>query len=237
MAVHGLGDDYLRDISFDVRAGEVLGVSGLMGAGRTELARLLFGLRKPRSGSITLDGKPLTVRNPVQAIDAGLGFVTEDRKGQGLVLDLSLRENVSLAHIPSRLGVIDRGRERKQARELIEQLHIRTRDMELDVRALSGGNQQKVVMGRALANDPKLLVLIQPTAGVDVRSKETLLGVVDRVRDGGTGVLVASDELDDLRTCDRVLVLFQGRQVAEFGSDWSDHDLVAAMEGLDLDDE
>jgi simple sugar transport system ATP-binding protein len=101
------------------------------------------------------------------------------------------------------------------------------------VAALSGGNQQKVVMGRALANDPRLLVLIQPTAGVDVRSKETLLDVVDRVREAGSAVLVASDELDDLRTCDRVLVMFGGRVVAEFAAGWSDSELIAAMEGIE----
>ncbi|BDU19315.1 ATP-binding cassette domain-containing protein [Dyella sp. GSA-30] len=215
MTVHGLGDDYLRDISFDVRAGEVFGVSGLMGAGRTELARLLFGLRKPRTGSITLDGKPLTVRNPVQAIDAGMGFVTEDRKGQGLVLDLSLRENISLAHIPARLGVIDRGRERTQARELIEQLHIRTRDMELDVRALSGGNQQKVVLAKWLALKPSVLLLDEPTRGVDIGGKAEIYQIINRLAEQGVAIVMISSELPEvLAMSDRILVMHEGRATA-----------------------
>jgi ribose transport system ATP-binding protein len=215
MAVRGLGDDYLRDISFDVRAGEVLGVSGLMGAGRTELARLLFGLRKPRSGSITLDNKPLTVRNPVQAIDAGMGFVTEDRKGQGLVLDLSLRENISLAHVPARLGVIDRGRERTQARELIEQLHIRTRDMELDVRTLSGGNQQKVVLAKWLALKPSVLLLDEPTRGVDIGGKAEIYQIINRLAEQGVAIVMISSELPEvLAMSDRILVMHEGRATA-----------------------
>lgn len=215
MAVRALGDDYLRDISFDVRAGEVLGISGLMGAGRTELARLLFGLRRPRSGSITLDGKPLIVRNPVQAIDAGMGFVTEDRKGQGLVLDLSLRENISLAHIPARLGVIDRGRERAQARELIEQLHIRTRDMELDVRALSGGNQQKVVLAKWLALKPSVLLLDEPTRGVDIGGKAEIYQIINRLAEQGVAIVMISSELPEvLAMSDRILVMHEGRATA-----------------------
>ena len=233
MAVHGLGDDYLRDISFDVRAGEVLGVSGLMGAGRTELARLLFGLRKPRSGSITLDGKPLTVRNPVQAIDAGLGFVTEDRKGQGLVLDLSLRENISLAHIPSRLGVIDRGRERKQARELIEQLHIRTRDMELDVRALSGGNQQKVVLAKWLALNPSVLLLDEPTRGVDIGGKAEIYQIINRLAEQGVAIVMISSELPEvLAMSDRILVMHEGRATALLeAADTSQEEIMRAATG------
>ena len=120
------------------------------------------------------------------------------------------------------------------ARQLIDDLTIKTPGPELPVSALSGGNQQKVVMARALANDPQLLVMINPTAGVDVRSKETLLGVVEEVRERGSAVLVVSDELDDLRTCDRVIVLFQGHRAGEFAAGWADNDLVAAMEGVDL---
>jgi len=118
---------------------------------------------------------------------------------------------------------------------MIENLAIKTPGPELPVSGLSGGNQQKVVMARALANDPKVLVLINPTAGVDVRSKEFLLGKVEEIAESGTGVLIASDELDDLRMCDRVLVMFQGRVVTEKAGGWHDHELVAAMEGVDLD--
>ena len=117
---------------------------------------------------------------------------------------------------------------------MIEKLAIKTPGPDLPVSSLSGGNQQKVVMARALADDPRLLVLINPTAGVDVRSKEFLLGKVEETAQTGTGVLIASDELDDLRMCDRVLVMFQGRVTSEIARGWHDHDLVAAMEGVDL---
>jgi simple sugar transport system ATP-binding protein len=137
--------------------------------------------------------------------------------------------------IPQRLGragLISRRRTEAAARQMIDSLAIKTPGPDLPVSGLSGGNQQKVVMARALADDPRLLVLITPTAGVDVRSKEFLLGKVEQVADAGTAVIIASDELDDLRLCDRVLVMFQGRIVADVPRGWHDHDLVAAMEGL-----
>ncbi|MFG1922905.1 sugar ABC transporter ATP-binding protein [Cryptosporangium sp. NPDC048952] len=232
----------VRDIggvSFEVRAGEVVGLAGGGGSGKREIAETVVGLRRPESGTIEVAGAPLKPGSVPASLAAGVGLVPQDRHAEGFVADLSIAENLTMT-IPRRLGrfgTISRRQRHRLANTLIDDLAVKTPGPDLPVSALSGGNQQKVVMGRALANDPKLLVLIQPTAGVDVRSKETLLGVVDRVREGGTGVLVASDELDDLRTCDRVLVLFQGRQVAEFGSDWSDHDLVAAMEGLISDDQ
>jgi len=229
----------LDGVSFQVRAGEVVGLAGSGGSGKKEIAEAVAGLRRPRAGSIRVGGTPLKPGSVPASLAAGVGLVPQDRHHEGFVPDLSIAENLTMT-VPRRLGrfgTISRKRRDRLAHTLIDELAVKTPGPDLPVSALSGGNQQKVVMGRALANDPKLLVLIQPTAGVDVRSKETLLGVVDKVRENGTGVLVASDELDDLRTCDRVVVLFQGRQVAEFGSDWSDHDLVAAMEGLNSDDE
>ncbi|HEX7815825.1 sugar ABC transporter ATP-binding protein [Dyella sp.] len=215
LSVEGLTDAYVRDIRFDVRAGEVLGVAGLMGAGRTELARLLFGLSKPKAGRILLDGKPLHLHAPAQAIGAGMGFVTEDRKGQGLVLDLSLRENISLARVPSRFGLIDRRRERMQSRQLIEQLHIRTRDMELDVRALSGGNQQKVVLAKWLALQPRVLLLDEPTRGVDIGGKAEIYQIINRLAAQGVAIVMVSSELPEvLAMSDRILVMHEGRATA-----------------------
>jgi simple sugar transport system ATP-binding protein len=132
-----------------------------------------------------------------------------------------------------RYGFVGTGRRREVAGELIERLDIRTEGPDQPVSDLSGGNAQKVVMARALASDPRLLVLINPTAGVDVKSKESLLSRVDSARDDGTAVLVVSDELDDLRRCDRVLVLFHGRIVAEHRAGWHDHELIASIEGVD----
>ena len=165
-----------------------------------------------------------------------MGLVPQDRHAQGFVAGLTIGENITMT-VPERLGKHGFLSPKKRdvlARRLIDDLTIKTPGPELPVSALSGGNQQKVVMGRALANEPKVLVMINPTAGVDVRSKETLLGVVEDVRLRGSAVLVVSDELDDLRTCDRVIVLFQGHRVGEFAAGWTDNDLVAAMEGVDL---
>jgi simple sugar transport system ATP-binding protein len=179
---------------------------------------------RPRPGSVPA------------ALAAGAGFVPQDRHHQGFVPHMSIADNATLS-IPKRLGpkgFLNRGRRDRLAEGLIDNLAIKTPGPELPVSALSGGNQQKVVMARALADDPRLLVLINPTAGVDVRSKEFLLDKVEETAETGTGVLIASDELDDLRMCDRVLVMFQGRVTSEIARGWHDHDLVAAMEGVDL---
>lgn len=212
LSVEKLGDSRVHDISFDLRAGEVLGVAGLMGAGRTELARLLFGLDKPSEGRVLLDGQPIRTRTPSQAIDAGLGFVTEDRKAQGLVLDLSLRENISLARIPARGGIVDRSAEKKQTRGLMEQLKIRARDMELPARALSGGNQQKVVLAKWLALKPRLLILDEPTRGVDVGGKAEIYQIINQLVQNGVAILMISSELPEvLAMSDRILVMHEGR--------------------------
>jgi simple sugar transport system ATP-binding protein len=168
------------------------------------------------------------------AIDAGIGYVPEDRHRQGLVLGRSVAENATLT-VTDQLGpfgTVLPSRTRAFARRMIASLDIKTSGPGQPVSGLSGGNQQKVVIARALAREPSVLVAIRPTAGVDVKSKDALLGVVREVAAAGSGALIVSDELDDLRVCDRVLAFFHGRVVAEFGSDWSDRGLVAAMEGM-----
>ncbi len=215
LSVSGLGDEDVHDISFDVRAGEVLGVAGLMGAGRTELARLLFGLRRPRTGEVRLDGRRLRLQGPRQAIAAGMAFVTEDRKAQGLVLGLSVRENISLARVPARAGWIARRREAAQTRRLIEQLRIRTRDGELEVRALSGGNQQKVVLAKWLALDPQVLLLDEPTRGVDIGGKAEIYHIINQLAARGVAIVMISSELPEVMAMsDRILVLHEGRATA-----------------------
>jgi ribose transport system ATP-binding protein len=215
LKVEHLGDTHVHDISFELRAGEVLGVAGLMGAGRTELACLLFGLDKASEGRVLLDDEPIRTRTPVQAIKAGLGFVTEDRKAQGLVLDLSLRENISLPRVPAHAGVIDRAAEKRQTRGLIEQLKIRTRDMELPVRALSGGNQQKVVLAKWLALKPRVLILDEPTRGVDVGGKAEIYQIINQLVASGVAILMISSELPEvLAMSDRILVMHEGRASA-----------------------
>jgi simple sugar transport system ATP-binding protein len=225
------------DVSFRVRAGEVVGLAGAANSGRIEMAETVAGLRAATAGAVEIGGSRPRPGSVPAALEAGVGFVPQDRHQQGYVPHMSIADNGTLT-IPDRLGragFIDGRRRDGFARSMIEKLAIKTPGPELPVSGLSGGNQQKVVMARALANDPKLLVLINPTAGIDVRSKEFLLGKVEEIAESGAGVLVASDELDDLRLCDRVLVVFQGRVVAEIPRGWHDHQLVAAMEGVDLD--
>ncbi|MFC8430915.1 sugar ABC transporter ATP-binding protein [Streptomyces sp. NPDC057253] len=230
-------DGAYDDVSFAIRGGEIVGLAGAASSGRTELAETVVGLRAADAGTVEIAGVRPRPGSVPAALGAGVGFVPQDRHHQGYVPGMSIADNGTLT-IPERLGppgFIDRRRRDDLARDMIDNLEIKTPGPELEVAGLSGGNQQKVVMARALANDPKVLVLINPTAGVDVRSKEFLLGKVEETAESGTGVLIASDELDDLRMCDRVLVMFQGRVVAEKLSGWHDHELVAAMEGVDLD--
>ena len=226
-----------EDVSVRIRAGEIVGLAGAASSGRTEVAETVVGLRAADTGTVTIAGVRPRPGSVPAALRAGAGFVPQDRHRQGFVPEMSIADNGTLT-IPERLGppgLIDGRRRDAFARSMIENLAIKTPGPELPVSGLSGGNQQKVVMARAMANDPKVLVLINPTAGVDVRSKEFLLGKVEEIAESGTGVLIASDELDDLRMCDRVLVMFQGRVVAEKAGGWHDHELVAAMEGVDLD--
>jgi simple sugar transport system ATP-binding protein len=230
-------DGLFDDVSFRVGAGEIIGLAGAGGSGKTEVAETIAGLRTADAGAITVGGRAPRAGHVGDALASGVGFVPQDRHHQGLVAGMSIADNATMT-IPERLGsagFLNTRRRDAIAGALIDALAIKTPGPDLPVSGLSGGNQQKVVMARALANDPEVLVLITPTAGVDVRSKEFLLDKVDQLAAAGTAVIVASDELDDLRICDRVLVMFHGRILAEVPSGWRDNDLVAAMEGLTID--
>ncbi|MFE2726136.1 sugar ABC transporter ATP-binding protein [Kitasatospora sp. NPDC059327] len=236
LSVHGMSGETYDDVTFRVAAGEIVGLAGASGSGRTEIAETVVGLLAADSGDLRIAGNRPRPGSVPAALAAGAGFVPQDRHHQGFVPDMSIADNATLS-VPGRIGsngFLSHARRDRLAGSMIERLAIKTPGPDLPVSALSGGNQQKVVMARALADDPRLLVLINPTAGVDVRSKEFLLGKVEETAQTGTGVLIASDELDDLRMCDRVLVMFQGRVTSEIARGWHDHDLVAAMEGVDL---
>src|SRR3569833_318621 len=163
----------LSDISFDVHAGEVVALAGLVGAGRTEIARCLFGVDRVDAGTFILDGKPYAPRSPRDAIKAGIGFLTEDRKDEGLILRMSIRENTTLASMGmfSRFGWIDRRRERARADQEARRLRVRMSSVDRAVGELSGGNQQKVVLAKWLLREPRLLILDEPTRGIDVAAK------------------------------------------------------------------
>ncbi|MFJ6751065.1 sugar ABC transporter ATP-binding protein [Streptomyces sp. NPDC091266] len=221
-------------LDLTVRAGEVVGLAGATASGNTAIGEALAGLRAPGGGRITVRGRPVRTGSVPHAIDAGIGYVPEDRHREGLIPGRSVAENATLtvADQLGPMGTVLPSRTREFAGRMIASLDIKTTGPGQPVSGLSGGNQQKVVIARALAREPAVLVAIRPTNGVDVKSKDALLGVVRQVADGGSGALIVSDELDDLRVCDRVLAVFHGRVIAEFGSGWRDRELVAAMEGV-----
>jgi simple sugar transport system ATP-binding protein len=227
------GEEY-RDVTFTVCAGEVVGLAGNAASGKVAVAERIAGLRRSDSGSVRVGGVTPKAGSVPAALASGIGLVPRDRHHEGFVPNLSIAENVTMT-ISGRLvrrGMIDKRRRDAVATELIDRLSIKTPGPTLPVASLSGGNQQKTVMARALAIEPKVLVLVTPTAGVDVRSKEVLLDAVEGERARGAAVLVVSDDLDDLRPCDRILVMFRGRVVRSIESGWEDHELVAAMEGV-----
>ncbi|MEV4037941.1 MULTISPECIES: sugar ABC transporter ATP-binding protein [Streptomyces] len=235
LEAHGLTSESYESIDLTVRGGEVVGLAGSSGSGKIELAESFAGLHTPTGGTAQLDGRQLPFGDVTAALRAGVGCVPRDRHGQGLVFGMTVGDNATMSVLDrlGRYGFVGTDRKRGFADELIDRLDIHTEGPDQPVSDLSGGNAQKVVMARALASDPRLLVLINPTAGVDVKSKESLLSRMDSARDDGTAVLVVSDELDDLRRCDRVLVLFHGRVVAEHPAGWRDHELIASIEGVD----
>jgi rhamnose transport system ATP-binding protein len=207
-----------RDISFDVRAGEIVALAGLVGAGRTEVARAVFGIDPYDSGQVSVEGKPLKARNPQAAIAAGLGFVPEDRRKQGLVMNLSVARNVTLTLRNKFVtaGLINGGKERAAAKEWSKRLQVKAGSQEHAVSTLSGGNQQKVVLAKWLATDPKLLIIDEPTRGIDVGTKSEVHRLISDLAGRGIAILMISSELPEvLGMADRVLVMREGRITAQ----------------------
>jgi ribose transport system ATP-binding protein len=201
-------------VSFAVRAGEIVGIAGLVGAGRTELLTTLFGITPAVAGSVAVAGRPVTPSSPIDAIRAGLALVPEDRKQEGLVLEMAVRENMSLAALwtESRAGFIDTAAERQLAAEMIPALAIKTPGDRQAVQFLSGGNQQKVVLAKWLAMKPKVLLLDEPTRGIDVGAKAEIYDLVHRLAGEGLAVLFVSSEMEEiLSLADRALVMHEGR--------------------------
>ncbi|WP_029098524.1 sugar ABC transporter ATP-binding protein [Brevibacillus thermoruber] len=209
----------LSGISFSVRSGEIVGVAGLMGAGRTEMAKALFGAERIDGGAIFVDGKPVRISQPIDAIRAGIALVTEDRKEEGLVLPLSVRENIALPNLAklASLGVMNRRAEQALSDETIRRLLIKTAGGEQAAGSLSGGNQQKVVIGKWLATQPKILILDEPTRGVDIGAKKEIYDIMNRLAQEGVAILMISSELPEvLGMSDRVLVMHEGRITGSF---------------------
>jgi rhamnose transport system ATP-binding protein len=231
LEVRGLcGRPHLRDIDIAVRRGEIVGLAGLVGSGRSELAQAIFGISPPERGQILLDGRPVRVRDPRDAIRQGIAYVPEDRGSQGLVRPMRLGENVSLAVLRrlARGGFVDRGAEALLGRESIERFSIRASGIEQVVGKLSGGNQQKVVLGKWLATKPKLLIMDEPTRGIDVGAKAEIHRLMSELAGQGLGVLMISSELPEIMgMSDRVLVMRAGRIVAEFPREHATQEAIA----------
>jgi ABC-type sugar transport system ATPase subunit len=208
----------VHEVSFDVRAGEVLALAGLVGAGRSETARLIFGADRCSSGEIWLDGQRLSIRTPRDAIRHGIGLLTEDRKTQGLVLSHSMRANFGLPNLPrwTRLGFVRSRQERQELAEYVRRVRIRAAGQDQAVRELSGGNQQKVVLAKWLARRCNVLIFDEPTRGIDIGAKYEIYELINQLAAEGKSVLMISSELPEvLGMADRILVMHQGRITGE----------------------
>ena len=204
----------LDDISFTLHRGEILGLAGLMGSGRTELARAIIGADPRSAGTLTIDGRPASVRTPSDAVARGLGYLSEDRKGSGLLLEKSVSDNIAIANLPrnTRFGVVDGSALDTIADRHVRSLSIRTPSIHQTVRLLSGGNQQKVIIGRWLERDSDILIVDEPTRGIDVGAKEEIYTILEDLAEAGKSIIVISSEIPEiLRISHRIAVMSEGR--------------------------
>ncbi len=220
LSVKGLSaPGYFSDVSFQLRRGEILGMAGLIGAGRTDVARTLFGTLAPSEGTIELNGRAVTIRSPEEAMALGIGYVPEDRKLHGLVLEMPIADNITLPVLPSfaRMGWINRSRERQVALEDARKLEVKMSGLQQRAGQLSGGNQQKVVLAKWLGTQPQVLILDEPTRGIDVGTKAAVHRLMSQLASQGLAILMISSELPEiLGMSDRVLVMREGRLTGEF---------------------
>jgi len=213
LEAQNVGNDLVHDVSFTLHKGEILGVAGLMGAGRTELAKSLYGHFKLKEGELLVDGQSVNFHAEKDAILAGISYVSEDRKKDGLILGMSVKENISIASLNrlAKATVIDQSEERKRAKAYIEQLSIKTPSANQKVKNLSGGNQQKVSISKSIMTEPKVLILDEPTRGVDVGAKKEIYDLMNRFKAQGMCILMISSEIPELLgMCDRIMVMHEG---------------------------
>jgi ABC-type sugar transport system ATPase subunit len=235
LAVRDLTGPGIRaPISFEVAAGEVLGIAGLVGAGRTELLELIFGAVHPTGGTVELDGSPRRMRNPRSAMRAGLALIPEDRRHQGLIMDFGIRANITLASLDKVKSFVpafpSKAKESRVTDGLIDSLQISTVSREKEVRLLSGGNQQKVVVGKWLARDSKVLMFDEPTAGIDVGAKEQIYELIERLAAEGRAIIFVSSEFGELTAvCHRVMVLREGELVGQLTGEEIEEPRIVSM--------
>jgi ribose transport system ATP-binding protein len=233
LEVRDIGDGQrVRNVSFDLHPGEVLGLAGLVGAGRTEMARMLFGADPKKAGEIKLAGKAVQIRSPQDAIDIGLVYLTEDRKAEGVLLDMSAKDNINLMICPkdAKAGVLDLKKMMQRCKEAIAALKIRVAGPDITVGSLSGGNQQKCLLSRLLETRPMVLILDEPTRGVDVGAKSEIYRIIDDLAKAGAGILVISSELAEVvGIADRVIVMREGHLEGEVTGDDIDQENIIAL--------
>lgn len=208
----------LNGIDLTIKKGEIVGLSGLLGSGRSELANVLFGSTKPDAGEVFWWGEPANIKKPIDAINKGIGFCTEDRKTEGIIPNLSVKENMTIALLPKlqKNGFVDQKKQDEIAKTYIERLKIKTPTPEQLIKNLSGGNQQKVLLARWMCMNPKLMILDEPTRGIDVGAKAEIEILIQELSDQGISVLMISSEIAELeRNCDRVVVMRDGKAVGE----------------------
>ncbi len=218
LEVKGIKNKYIQDVSFQIREKEIVGVAGLMGAGRTELAKSIYGHYKIDSGEIILNDKRLSIKSEKDAIQSGISYVSEDRKKDGLVLGMNVMKNISLSSLDkiSKLKVINKSTEKKLAIDYINNFNIKTPSEEQKLSNLSGGNQQKVSISKSLLPLPKVLIMDEPTRGIDVGAKKEIYNLMNKFKSDGMGILMISSEIPELLgMCDRILVMHEGKMMGE----------------------
>ena len=232
LEVKNLSRGILQDISFEVKSGEVFGISGLVGAGRTELARAILGIDKPESGEVYVRGKKVHSRTFADAIRDGLGLIPEDRKLQGLVQIMSVKRNTTLVNMKRvlRAGVISSSLEEKLSKEYADKLHVVTPSMETEVQYLSGGNQQKVVIAKWLFQNSEILFLDEPTRGIDVGAKAEIYRLINRMaKEGKTIIMISSEMPELLGLCDRIMVMHEGHKMGELNAAEATQEKIMAL--------
>jgi ribose transport system ATP-binding protein len=236
LAVKDLGRrDTFKNICFKLKEGEIIGIGGLVGSGRTEVARCIFGADRPTSGVIKIRGKEISIKSPEDAISKGIVLIPEDRKLQGLNIGQSVRQNLSIAILRfiSKLQFINLKKREEIVKDMVSILNIKTPDLDQEVNYLSGGNQQKVVVGKWLAIDPKIFILDQPTRGIDVGAKQEIYNLIIKLAQKGSSVILISDEISELiNLSDRIIVMRKGEMIQEFNrDDVSEHRLLVSILG------
>jgi galactofuranose transport system ATP-binding protein len=232
----------LRDASLTLQTGEIVGLAGLLGSGRSELARAIFGADKLASGQVQVANKLVHFKSPRDAIRSQIGFCSEDRKAEGIIPFLSVRDNLTLAALPlfSRYGIVSRSRQRLIVDQFIRRLSIKTSGPEQKIRELSGGNQQKVLLARWLCLNPQVLILDEPTRGIDVGARAEIQGIIEELAENGVGVMMISSDLEELTEgSDRIVVLRDGRTVSEIPHEKISQDavMIAMAQGQSTDEE